>query len=103
MIDKDRASSLLALELGVDLFIISTDADQVYVDFKKDTQRGIPRATAAEMQAFYDEGQFPAGSMGPKVESAMRFVRGGGKEVIITSYEYLAEALKGGAGTHIVP
>jgi carbamate kinase len=55
------------------------------------------------MQSYYDAGQFPAGSMGPKVESALRFVQGSGKEVIITSYEYLAEALDGNAGTHIVP
>jgi carbamate kinase len=103
VIDKDRASSLLSRELGVDLFIISTDADQVYVDFKKKTQRGIPNATADEMQQFADEGQFPAGSMGPKVESAIRFVRNGGKKVIITSYEYLVDALDGKAGTHIVP
>jgi len=103
VIDKDRASSLLARELGVDLFIISTDADQVYVDFKKPSQRGIPKATAGEMQAFFDEGQFPAGSMGPKVESAIRFVRGSGKDVIITSYEYLTDALEGNAGTRIVP
>lgn len=101
VIDKDRSSSLLASGLGVDLFIISTDADQVYVDFKKPTQRGIKHATADEMQAFAAEGQFPAGSMGPKVESAIRFVRNGGKKVIITSYEYLVDALEDKAGTHI--
>jgi carbamate kinase len=103
VIDKDRASSLLARELNVDLFIISTDADQVYVDFKKKSQRGIPKISIDELQKHYDDGQFPAGSMGPKVESAMRFIRNGGKEVIITSYEYLTEALEGSAGTHIVP
>jgi carbamate kinase len=103
VIDKDRASALLASGLGVDLFIISTDADQVYLDFKKPTRRGIGRATAAEMEEYYQQGQFPAGSMGPKVESAVRFLRSGGKEVIITSFERLMDAIDGKAGTHIVP
>jgi carbamate kinase len=103
VIDKDRASALLAARLGVDLFLISTDARQVYLDYKKPAQRGIDRATADEMQAWLDAGQFPPGSMGPKVESAIRFLRQGGREVIITSYEYLEDALAGTAGTRIVP
>ncbi|MBR9975019.1 MAG: carbamate kinase [Bacteroidetes bacterium] len=103
VIDKDRASALLAAALGVDLFVISTDARQVYVDFKKPTQRGLDRVTADELQQYYDEGQFPPGSMGPKVESALRFVRGSGKDVIITSYEHLVDALDGHDGTLIVP
>ena len=103
VIDKDRASALLATQLGVDLFVISTDARQVYVDFKKKTQRGLDRVTADELQAYADEGQFPAGSMGPKVESALRFIREGGQEVIITSYEFLTEAIEGRDGTHIIP
>ena len=103
VIDKDRASALLATGLKVDLFVISTDADKVYVDFKKPTQRGIDTATADEMQRYYDQQQFPAGSMGPKIQSAIRYLRNGGKKVIITSYEYLMDALNGKAGTHIVP
>lgn len=103
VIDKDRASALLASNLGVDLFIISTDADRVYVDFKKPSQRGIDRTTIEELEQHLADGQFPAGSMGPKVESALRFLRNGGHEVIITSYEYLTEALDGAAGTHITP
>jgi carbamate kinase len=103
VIDKDRASALLALNLNVDLFVISTDADQVYVDFKKPTQRGIDKASANEMEKYFDEGQFPAGSMGPKVQSAIRFLRNGGREVIITSYQHLTDALNGSAGTHIHP
>ncbi|MBL0174841.1 MAG: hypothetical protein IPP94_06190 [Ignavibacteria bacterium] len=103
VIDKDRASALLASGLGVDLFIISTDAEQVYVDFKKPSQRGIRHATADEMQAHLDAGQFPPGSMGPKVQSALRFLRAGGTKVIITSYEHLTDALDDKAGTHITP
>jgi carbamate kinase len=103
VIDKDRASALLATGLGVDLFVISTDADKVYVDFKKPTQRGIDNATADEIQRYFDQQHFPAGSMGPKIQSAIRYLRHGGKKVIITSYEHLMDALNGKAGTHIVP
>jgi len=102
VIDKDRASALLAEALGVDLFVISTDAHQVYLDFKKPTQRGLDHVTVEELQQHLDAGQFPPGSMGPKVESALRFLRNGGSRVIITSYEYLLDALDGKDGTHIV-
>lgn len=103
VIDKDRASALLATELGVDLFIISTDAECVYLDYKKPTQRPLHHASVSEMQRHHDEGQFPPGNMGPKIESALRFLKNGGKEVIITSYEHLNDAVAGRAGTHIVP
>ncbi|MGE5480668.1 MAG: carbamate kinase [Chloroflexota bacterium] len=101
VIDKDRSSALLAASLGVDLFIISTDADQVYIDYKKPTQRGLRHTTSEELMNLHREGQFPAGSMGPKVESVVNFIRMGGKKAIITSFEFLEEALKGEAGTHI--
>ena len=103
VIDKDRASALLASQLGVDLFAISTDSDYVYFDYKKPTQKPLAKATISEMEKLYAAGQFPPGNMGPKVESALRFLRNGGDEVVITSYEYLCEALTGKAGTHIVP
>lgn len=103
VIDKDRSSALLAKELGVDLFVISTDADQVYLNFKKPNQQGIRKATAGQMQRYYDEGHFPQGNMGPKIESALRFLENGGHKAIITSYEYLKEALSENAGTHIIP
>lgn len=103
VIDKDRASALLASQLGVDVFAISTDIDYVYLDFKKPTQRPLRRVMASELEEHYKAGHFPVGSMGPKVESALRFLRLGGKEVMITSYEFLSEAVAGRAGTHIVP
>ena len=102
VIDKDRVSALLATRLGVDCFIISTDADRVYVDYRKPTQRPLARVTASELQAHYAAGQFPPGNMGPKIESALRFLKNGGKEVIVTSYEHLRAAAHGEAGTHIV-
>jgi carbamate kinase len=102
VIDKDRASALLAERLKADLLILSTDADCVYLDYRQPTQRPLALATAAEMESYCRAGHFPSGSMGPKIEAALRFLRGGGQEVIITSYEHLAEAVAGRAGTHIV-
>jgi carbamate kinase len=102
VIDKDRVSALLASRLGVDTFIISTDADRVYLDYRKPAQRPLGRVTAAEMAAHFAAGQFPPGNMGPKVESALRFLEKGGSEVIITSYEHLRAAAQGETGTHIV-
>jgi carbamate kinase len=102
VIDKDRASALLAARLAVDVFVISTDADRVYLDYKKPAQRPLNRVTAGEMAQYLAEGHFPPGNMGPKVESALRFLRDGGREVVITSYERLVDAVRGQAGTHIV-
>src|SRR5579859_966997 len=103
VIDKDRASALLASQLGVDEFAISTDTDYVYLDYKKPTQRPLTRVTASDLQQHYSAGHFPPGNMGPKVESALHFLQAGGKEVVITSYEHLREAVAGRAGTHILP
>jgi carbamate kinase len=102
VVDKDRASALLASRLGVDRFIISTDADCVYVDYRKPSQRALRQVTAAEMAAYRAAGQFPPGNMGPKVESALRFLEHGGGDVIITSYRQLRAAARGDAGTRIV-
>jgi carbamate kinase len=102
VIDKDRVSALLASRLGVDRFIISTDADCVYVDYRKPSQRALRQVTPAEMETYRAGGQFPPGNMGPKVESALRFLANGGREVIITSYEHLRAAARGEAGTRIV-
>jgi carbamate kinase len=102
VIDKDRASAMLASRLSVDIFAISTDTDYVYLDYKRPTQRPLLHVTDEEVQAHYNAGQFPPGNMGPKVESALRFIRQGGREVVITSNEHLCEAVLGTAGTHIV-
>jgi carbamate kinase len=103
VIDKDRASALLAAMLRVDTFAISTDVDFVYLDYKKPGQRRLENVTASELEAYYRAGHFPAGNMGPKVESALRFLKSGGKEVVITSYEHLIEAVAGRMGTRIFP
>ena len=101
VIDKDLASALLAARLGVDLFVISTDTDYVYVNYKKPTQRPLRRVDAAELTEYVKAGHFPPGNMGPKIESVLRFLHNGGKEAIITSCDKLCEAVIGRAGTHI--
>jgi carbamate kinase len=103
VIDKDRASALLASSLGVDVFAISTDTDYVYLDYKKPTQRPLTHVTSAELKQHYAAGHFPPGNMGPKVESVLRFLESGGKQAVITSYEHLCEAIDGNAGTSIYP
>ena len=103
VIDKDLASCLLAKNLKADLFIISTGVDKVAIDFKKPTQRLLDKLTVAEAKKYLAEGQFPAGSMGPKIEAAIDFLEHGGKEVIITQPFLLEEAIAGRNGTHLVP
>jgi carbamate kinase len=97
VIDKDLATELLARELGADLLVMLTDADAVYVDWGKPTQRAIRRATPDGMGQF----QFPAGSMGPKVDAACRFVRATGKRAAIGELAELSNIIEGKAGTTI--
>jgi len=103
VIDKDRASALLASRLGADLFVISTDTDYVYLDYKKLTQRPLRHVDAAALEEYAKAGHFPPGNMGPKIESVLHFLRHGGEEAIITSCENLCQAVAGSAGTHIFP
>lgn len=103
VIDKDRASGLLATRIGAQLLVFSTDADCLYLHFRKPGQTALGRVTVSELAAYRREGHFPAGSMGPKVEAALDFLGAGGREAIITSNELLGDAVSAGAGTHIVP
>jgi carbamate kinase len=103
VIDKDRASALLAIRLGVELFAISTDTDYVYLNYKTPAQTPLALVTASELERHHRAGHFPPGNMGSKVESVLYFLRGGGKEAVITSFEKLCDAVAGTAGTHIVP
>ena len=103
VIDKDAASCLLATELGASVFIISTDVDKVALNYGTDEQREIDRMTAAECRAHLAAGHFAAGSMLPKIESALRFLEQGGEEVIITQPHNLQANLSSIYGTHIVP
>lgn len=101
VIDKDRASALLARQLNVATFIISTDADNVALYFKTPQQKFLESMSVAEAKRYAAEGHFPAGSMGPKIEAAIDFLEHGGREVIITSPENLSPALHHHAGTRI--
>src|SRR5271165_4424055 len=103
VIDKDRASALLATQLGVDLLALTTDTDYVYLNYKKPGQVPLRHVSASQLEEYYRAGQFPPGNMGPKMESVLRFLCSGGKEAIITSHENLFEAVTGTGGTHVVP
>jgi carbamate kinase len=101
VVDKDLASALLAIRMGVERFLILTDVDGVYVDFGGANQRRLGRVGPAELRRHAAEGHFPAGTMGPKVEALIRFVEGGGEEAVVTTPERLADALRGSEGTHV--
>jgi carbamate kinase len=102
VIDKDFASSLLATELGADLFVISTAVDRVCLNYGQPEQQALDTLTVEQAGQYAAEGHFPAGSMGPKIEAALRFLCGGGKRVIITDPAHMVGALRGEAGTTIV-
>ena len=103
VIDKDLASSLLANQLGAGLLIISTAVEQVVLNFGKPDQMAIGKMTVAEAEQYIAEGHFAPGSMLPKIQSALSFLKNGGQEVIITAPEFIKEAVTMGRGTHIVP
>jgi carbamate kinase len=103
VIDKDLTSSLLANEVGIDHFIILTAIDRVYLDFRGPRPTPIHTATAGQMQTWLNEGHFAEGSMQPKVEGAIRFLRRGGKRAIIAHLDDLLPAVEGRSGTHILP
>jgi carbamate kinase len=102
VIDKDFASALLAAELKADLYVILTGVAKVALDYGKPTQTTIDRLTLVEAEKHLRDGQFPAGSMGPKIEAATQFVRATGGEVLITDVEHLRDALAGKDGTRVV-
>ncbi|MEO8034348.1 MAG: carbamate kinase [Acidobacteriota bacterium] len=101
VIDKDFASALLATQLQADLYIILTGVAKIAIDFGKPTQHELERMTVAEAEKHLADGQFPPGSMGPKVQAAVEFVRASGRDVLITDVEHLREALDGKEGTVI--
>ncbi len=101
VIDKDRASALLAHEIGAEMLIILTGTDKVALNFGKPNQRLLDRITLAEAEQYLKEGHFPSGSMGPKIEAAIDFLKRGGATVVISSIEKAAEAVFGNAGTVI--
>jgi len=103
VIDKDYASSLLAIGIKADLFLISTAVEKVALNFGKPNQKLLDKMTLKEAREYYEEGHFPPGSMGPKIQAVINFLERGGKEAIITNPENIERALQGKAGTHILP
>ncbi|MDD6190153.1 MAG: carbamate kinase [Firmicutes bacterium] len=102
VIDKDFAAELLAEQVEADMLIILTEVEKVAVNFNKPDQKDLDYMTLKEAAAYIEEGQFPAGSMLPKVEAAMKFVRKyPGKKAIITSLDKAVDALNGETGTVI--
>lgn len=102
VIEKDLATEALATALRAERLLILTAVERVAVNFGRPTERGLDRLTAAEARRLLAAGEFPPGSMGPKVEGSVRFVEGGGREAIITSLDRVRAAIDGEAGTHIV-
>lgn len=101
VIDKDRASALLAKLIGEKLFIILTSIENVYINYGKPDERPLKNVSLQEIKKYFGEGHFPPGSMGPKIEASIDFLENGGEEVIITSPENLEKAITQGKGTHI--
>ena len=105
VIDKDRTSALLAAQLGADQFVVLTGVDQVQRDFNKPTAKAITQMTATEARQLLNAGQFPPGSMAPKIDAAIEFLDQAAcpnPVVLITSCERAADAIEGKTGTRIV-
>jgi len=102
VIDKDRASAVLASRIEADRLIILTGVPLVYLSYGTPEQEPLPRLTASEARLLLQKGEFPPGSMGPKIEAGIQFLESGGKEVIITSVDLVDRALQSEVGTHIV-
>jgi carbamate kinase len=94
VIDKDLTAAILAREVGADTLVIATDVPNVMVDFGTPSARPLGRVTPSELRAHAADGQFARGSMGPKVEAALRFVEGGGTRAVITSLEHISDAVE---------
>ncbi|HLB58561.1 MAG TPA: carbamate kinase [Bdellovibrionota bacterium] len=103
VIDKDLSSALLASVIGIDTFIILTEVNHAYLDFKTSNQKPIFSATVTEMEEFMKQGHFAEGSMRPKVQAATNFLKSGGSRAIIANLYELLPALEGETGTQILP
>ncbi len=101
VIDKDYASSLLATGIEADLFLVSTAVEKVYLNYGQPNQEAIDHMSVDQARGYLEEGHFPPGSMGPKIEAVIQFLEGGGKQALITSPENLIRALRGETGTRI--
>ena len=102
VIDKDLTSAMLAAQLGAKAFVMITGVEQVMLDFGQPSQRAIARMSVSEARQHAADGQFPPGSMGPKISAALQYLERFDGEVVITSLERAFDALESGAGTRVV-
>ncbi len=103
VIDKDLAGERLAQEVNADILLILTDVPNAYINYKKENEKALGEIKVKELEKYQEEGHFKAGSMGPKVKAAIRFVKDGGKMAIITALEKAIDALSKKAGTRVIP
>ena len=103
VIDKDFGSSLLAVNLNADLFVISTAVEKVALNFNTPDEVWLDQMTVAEAKKYIEEGHFKPGSMLPKVQAILKYLEAGGKKALITDPEHIGEALDGKTGTWILP
>jgi len=101
VIDKDLTSERLAEAIDAELLMILTNVEKVYLNYNSSKQKALENISISELKKYYNDGQFPIGSMGPKILSAIRFIESGGKKVIISHVDKCLEALNGDTGTHI--
>ena len=103
VIDKDLASAVIASEIGAHIFSVLTSVDKVSLNYATPEQKNLDTVTVSEIKKYFEEGHFPAGSMGPKIRAAVKFMESGGEMVVITSFANAEKAVKGNVGTRIVP
>ncbi len=101
VIDKDHASRLLAVDIGADLLLMSTDVERVALNFGRENEKELSTLSIADAKRYYDQGHFPRGSMGPKILAGIAFLEAGGDSVIITNPESIERALDGETGTRL--
>lgn len=102
VVDKDLSSSVLATQIGAELFIVLSDVPEVYINYNQPNQTPLAALTINQTERYVEEGQFPPGSMGPKVQAILSFLKAGGKRGLITTPDQLEAALDGRGGTHFV-
>jgi carbamate kinase len=103
VIDKDLTSAHMANVLGIDDLLILTAVHRIAIDYGKPDERALGKVGLEELKRLHGQGHFPPGSMGPKVDAAIRFIEGGGRRAVIGHLKEAREALLGEAGTHVVP
>lgn len=103
VVDKDRTSAILAVDIEADELYILTSVDKVALNYRQKNMTFLDRITVQEARHYLNEGHFPPGNMGPKIEAAIHFLEQGGHKAVITSVDRMADAIKGETGTEIIP